>query len=824
MLNHTYVPGKGNPNAKILIVGEAPSYEEVRELTPFVGPSGRFLNALLADAGINRNDCWVTNACKYMVPPNAGEKLIPFKKRAEEIGIDLDKQYDDLRREILTINPNIIIALGGTALWALARKSPITSWRGSIVNAHGIKTIGTYHPAHILRQSGDVRGFWNKPIMIHDLKRAYDESRTKEFKFPQRMLHVVRSVTQFVDFTERYKNHKHPAIDIEAFQCIPICIGIAFTPSEGITVPLWNTHGISKLTDGELVILWRLLAEFLAKQDVVGQNFGYDRDKIKRLGFKVNDLYSDTLFKAFCIHPELPKNLAFLTSLYTKEPFYKDEGMYEGKVEDLLLGCARDACCTKEVDIGQESDINELGVGQYYRNFMLPLHSLYHYNDDDTAIEQVGFRVDEDFRKELIHKYIKWDEEIRHELYNLTGKYVNVMSPKQVGELLYDDFKIPRRKGTGEEVLTQILQGKIKNPNHIRCIELILEGRRVRKTTGSYLYALPDFDGRMRTSYFLCLDTGRSATSMQDPPIRPDIEYKEKSVKKKQSRGMAFQTITKHGDIGQDIRKILVPDEGHVFVGADLSQAEARVIFLLAQEDVRLFDEHDLHALTASWFFGGTEHDHSKKVLGYESPIRFAGKTLRHAGHLGASKKRAALTVNTDARKNKIDYRITEAEAERALKIFHAKQPNIRGVFHESVKACLRDSRRLVAPVPYGIDAKVGGTRTFFEREGDELYRQAFSYLPQRTVSEATKGAALRIRRIAPEIKILVESHDALLVMVRESEAQDAAKLLRQEMERPIDFSTCCIRRGVLTIPSDVEFGYNYKDLKKFKFVDELTS
>jgi DNA polymerase I-like protein with 3'-5' exonuclease and polymerase domains len=130
----------------------------------------------------------------------------------------------------------------------------------------------------------------------------------------------------------------------------------------------------------------------------------------------------------------------------------------------------------------------------------------------------------------------------------------------------------------------------------------------------------------------------------------------------------------------------------------------------------------------------------------------------------------------------------------------------------------------LVAPVPYGIDAKVGGTRTFFEREGDELYRQAFSYLPQRTVSEATKGAALRIRRIAPEIKILVESHDALLVMVRESEAQDAAKLLRQEMERPIDFSTCCIRRGVLTIPSDVEFGYNYKDLKKFKFVDELTS
>ena len=83
---------------------------------------------------------------------------------------------------------------------------------------------------------------------------------------------------------------------------------------------------------------------------MVGQNFNYDRDKIKRLGFRVKKSWADLMLKAFAIDPELPKNLAFNTSIYTKEPFYKDDGMYKGKIEDLLIGCASDACITCEVD------------------------------------------------------------------------------------------------------------------------------------------------------------------------------------------------------------------------------------------------------------------------------------------------------------------------------------------------------------------------------------------------------------------------------------------------------------------------------------------
>lgn len=256
----------------------------------------------------------------------------------------------------------------------------------------------------------------------------------------------------------------------------------------------------------------------------------------------------------------------------------------------------------------------------------------------------------------------------------------------------------------------------------------------------------------------------------------------------------------------------------YVYVSVDSAQAEARVIFLLADDEqaLRDIDERDYHALTASWFFGGTEQDYSKKILGYESPIRFAGKTLRHAGHLGAGKRRAAISVNNDARKYGIPIQITEATAERALKIFHARQPKIQSVFQAGVIDCLKETRTLIAGLPYGIDAPKGGQRMFFERWGDELFRQAFSYIPQRSVSDNTKAAAIRTKAAFPDCKIIMEAHDGLLFSVRHEYLNDFASIVKKEMERPINFTACSLRRRFLRIPAEVEVGENYMDLKKF--------
>lgn len=814
-----YVPGMGPLGAKIMVVSGTPSYEEEAQLKPLVGPSGREFDKLCRDSGLNRQNCWITNACKYMVPPNTGTKKIPFHVRAKNAGINLDEQFAELRNEINQIQPNVILALGNTALWALTGKNGIDNWRGSILPGMGQKVIATFDPAHLMHFGGEIQGYWQRQVMVFDFARVVKQSKFKEIIRPVRSLNVAKNSAQVYDFIQRHKGHKNPAVDIEARgRCMPVCIGIAFTKHEGITVPLWNDIGresISDIPDSDLVNCWVLLAKFLAEHDVRGSNFNYDRDKIKRLGFIVRSLFSDTMLKAFTINPELPKNLAFNTSIYTEEPYYKDEGMYEGSVNDLLMGCSRDSCVTVEVDDAMDPDLDELGLRPFYNNFIMKLSPLY------GEIENQGFKVDFDIRDNLLAKYISWDERLRLEMWQLTGEHVNVNSPKQVTVLLREVLHLPYTNGTGEEEITKLL-AKIKDIRHRRILELILERRRVSKTIGTYILGRVDYDGRMKTSYFLCLKTGRTGTNLLEEPIRPIIHYKDYEKKpKKKSVGLAFQTMTKHGDIGEDIRSQFVADTDEMFIQLDSSQAEARVVFLLADDEQALedIDKHDYHALTASWFFGGVEDDYSKRVLGYESPIRFAGKTLRHAGHLGAGKRRAATELNTQARKYKIPISITEAKAEQALKIFHAKQPSIQRVFHAGIIKALEKKKLLTAPLPFGIDAPFGGKRIFFERWNDELFREAFSYIPQRAVSDNTKAAALRIKARAPWIRILLESHDALLLSVPIHRQLEALLIGKEEMERPLSFATCSIVRRDLIIPCEAEVGFNYKELSKFKGV-----
>jgi uracil-DNA glycosylase family 4 len=838
MTEHKYIPGHGPLGAKLMILGECPTVKDSIAGKGFV--DCRELNSVLQDAGIKKENCWLSNVSKYHIPPSWGPKKIPFEVRAKQVGVDAEQQLAELQEEIRGLEPNCILALGRTALWALSGKRAIESYRGSIMHGMRSKFVPSYNPAHLSWQATDVEfvGYWNRQIMVFDFKRALYQSTFPELILPSRTVEICHNSAQLAEFRFRYKDKIRMSVDIEASgTCVPVCVGMAHNKHHAMVVPLWNCDGISTIPDADMVQCWIILAEMLYEKEIIGQNFNYDRDKLKRLGFIIRKLVDDIMLKAHAINPELPKKLPFTTSLFTEEPFYKDEGMYQGSIQDLFMGCGKDACVTYEICDNMDADLNELGMRSFYRNFLMKFPDMY------WDIERQGFRIDPEKRDELLRKYVTWDEGIRYELFKLVGAEINVNSPKQIATLLWDNLKLPRKATTGEEDITALLnsQTAIKDESHRRICELILEGRRVRKTVSTYLMALPDYDGRMRTTYFPCLDTGRSSTGQQDPPIRPSIEVvDENGKKKKKVLGTAFQTMTKHGDIGADVRAMYVPDSSHIvwietpqglieqvieeeeiFVSADSSQAEARVIFLLAQDEEALhdIDNRDYHAWTASWFFGGTESDYSKKILGYEHPIRFAGKTLRHAGHLGAGKRRAAISVNTDARKYKIPIAITETIAERALNIFHSKQPKIQKIFQQQVIDTLKTCRTLVAPLPYGVNAALGGKRVFFERMGEELWRQGFSYLPQRAVSDNTKAALMRIKIRCRGIKCVMESHDALLFTIPLSRLNQWGPIIKQEMERPINFDRCSLPRHELIIPCELETGKNYLELSKWKDV-----
>ena len=573
-MDKVYVPGMGPRGAKIMILGECPTSRDTLHQKPFT--DSRELDILLKDAGIVKANCWLSNVFKYDIGTSESKIKIPGWVRANNSGLNVEESLTQLQNEINDLQPNLIIGLGGTALWALTGIKPkgkkkdekfnlanlprggISDYRGSILHGMGRKIICTYNPAHLSWQATDVEfiGYYNRQVILADLRRARRQSEFPDLRLPIRTIEICRSGADLRRFIDQYRNKSAVAVDIEAGgHYLPAAIGFAFTRNHAMVASFWNVNEFKSITDQEMIQIWLMVQEILHEKEVIGQNFNYDRDKIRRIGFAVRKVRSDIMLKCHAINPELPKSLAFNTSIYTEEPFYKNEGMYEGSFQDLLIGCGRDCCVTKEIDEITEGELAEINQTKYFYNFMMKWPDLY------LRMENTGFKIDYDRRDELMRKYVEWNERLQYELFQLTGEMINANSPKQVSRLLFETLQCPKRNGTSEEELTSLLNlQSFTDETKRKIVELILEKRRVSKTISTYLMALPDYDGRMKTTYFPCLDTGRSKTGQQDPPIRPQIEIVDENGKrKKKSMGCAFQTITKHGDIGADIRSMYVP-------------------------------------------------------------------------------------------------------------------------------------------------------------------------------------------------------------------------------------------------------------------------
>lgn len=838
-----YVPGMGAMNPKLMIVGEAPGAEEDAQQKPFVGQSGAELHYLCEDAGYPnwRDITYVTNVSKFRPPQNIFVRL-------GEVA-NYDEQVRNLWEEIRAIKPNAILALGNNALVALTGKTGIQNYRGSILESNdGIpKVIATFHPSNLVRSKRDVDEFGNRTgedggkgifkyayrtVMVQDIKRAFQEAEYPDLRLPNRCLRIARNSADVYEFIRRNKG-RIPVVDIESYKCIPTVLGIAFDKFEALSIPLFRRIGKSQgiqlcsWTDSELVHVWNILDNLFRSTLVIGHNFKYDIDKLMMLGFRFLGVLADTMMMAHTVNPEMPeKSLNFLTSTLTRQPYYKDEGKEfnpkKDKVERLFLYNAQDCATNYEVfeELDKELDILSatwgINLRKFFYEYVMQLFPLYH------RMENRGLRVDESERDRIRFKYERWHEEIQSRFVESIGRELNVASPKQVNELVYNELKCPRRgKFEGgvfklkadEDTLAGLMQNAVKDERRRAILSDILQDRRVRKTLGTYINARTDFDGRIRTSYRITgTETGRSSTAVLEPPLRPSV------------CGMAFQTITKHGDIGADIREYLVPDEGFVFVQIDLSQAEARVVSVLSQDYDLLdaFNRIDIHRRTAALIFDYTDLLDLSDVcpvadgMGKDSPERFMGKKTRHAGNYNMGKNRFMKEVTADAKKFNIDISLSEWKAGKILDKFHSASPKIRGIFHQDIRAAIDESRVLINPF--------GRFRMFFDRVGEDLYKEAFAFIPQSTVHDSLTQAWIRIEnKHKLQLDVVIEAHDSLTFQCREDEVVDICKVVKKEFETPIDFNYGSIKRDVqLIIPADIEIGYeNLSKFTKFKLPEE---
>jgi DNA polymerase len=158
-----FVFGVGNPNADIVVIGEAPGADEDRTGEPFVGLAGQLLNKILAAINLRREDVFIANILKSRPPGN---------RTPERFEVEQCMPY--LLKQLELIRPKVMLALGLTAANTLLnRKAKMSELRGGLHDFHGISVIVTYHPAALLRNPQWKRQTWED---VQQLRRLYDES------------------------------------------------------------------------------------------------------------------------------------------------------------------------------------------------------------------------------------------------------------------------------------------------------------------------------------------------------------------------------------------------------------------------------------------------------------------------------------------------------------------------------------------------------------------------------------------------------------------------------------------------------------------------
>jgi uracil-DNA glycosylase family protein len=163
------VPGQGLRPATIMLIGEQPGNEEDLAGAPFVGPAGRILDRALEQAGVDRDTVYVTNAVKHFKWEPRGKRRLHKKPNAGQIAAC---RYW-LERELKTVQPVVIVALGTTALYSLTGKAmTLTATRGkTLPHPSGAALMATLHPSAVLRAPDDDRRKMLQRL-VKDLRRA----------------------------------------------------------------------------------------------------------------------------------------------------------------------------------------------------------------------------------------------------------------------------------------------------------------------------------------------------------------------------------------------------------------------------------------------------------------------------------------------------------------------------------------------------------------------------------------------------------------------------------------------------------------------------
>ena len=532
-------------------------------------------------------------------------------------------------------------------------------------------------------------------------------------------------------------------------------ISICYSPNDAYYIPI--KHKSANCINKKVVIdkIKKILEDKSIKK--IGQNIKFDNLILNKEGINTNPI-EDTMLLSYTLDAGLNRhNLDTLSEIHLdhKTISYKD-----------LVGSGKNKLIFEEVDLkkateyaGEDADVtfrlfdilkkrlDEEKLNRIYESFEKPLVKIL------SQIEMNGIKINSEYLKKLSKDFRNKINKIEKEIFSIAKKQFNIGSPKQLGEIIYNELKIANLKktkkgslATNANILEDLAFKGHKFPR------LVLDWRQLSKLKNTYTDALQDHINsktkRVHTSFLLAAtNTGRLASS--DPNL---------------------QNIPIKTNDGREIRKAFIAEKNNILISADYNQVEMRILADLAgvKELQKAFlNKEDIHALTASQVFNVP----IKKV---DENLRRKAKTINFGIIYGITQYGLAKQIS-----------VSNQEALDFINSYFKKFPEIKDYMEKTIKFCRKNGyvnnifgRRIHMR---GINDKNFSVRSFQERA-------AINAPIQSSAADIIRLAMIKIDDLIRankmhKAKMLLQIHDELVFECQKSNQKAVEKIVKKTME-----------------------------------------
>jgi DNA polymerase I-like protein with 3'-5' exonuclease and polymerase domains/uracil-DNA glycosylase len=821
---------EGPRDARIAFVAEKPAAEECQQNRLLIGTTGRMARKHLLRAGVDAGrEIWETiNGTRVLtgVSQSRDVWLTNAVQSFDEISnpslTDVVREQARLYRELSQLpNLRVIIAAGNYALASLGNFAythqakngdiaGIMSYRGSVLQTPlGIKMVPTLPPSFY------VRGEWRyRSIVQFDYLRAVEQLAYPEIRRPYHVYGIEPTFDEALLWMEEMADGPVLSFDIETFQWprkklhpytgklidsgvwYISCIAFSNSPELAYCIPITRTNREPYWTLDQEAYIWRKIAWLLnlEHKTYVTQNGLFDTWHLRRHGIACTQMAKgfDSMYSHRLRAPDLPHDLGFITSIYTDEPYYKDEsGKWESDItvpaKQFWLYNAKDSHGPVTIKNGISSELSEHRMLDYYQDNM--------QTQWDVLLDmQVrGMRIARDRLQGLRRNAGKIINENQELLDKELGFVPNTKSPIDMSRVFAKYGIVPARtkksnqaKITEEDLFTYAHHAPASRPSILACIEIT----RQRTLLSNFLYPALDINDFYHPSYDLShAKNGRLSSSGAD----------EGGPQAQNWPGVC--------------RSLVIPDDEECEITkADLKQADAMVVAWDSQDEflIRAFEaKKDMHRIRGCLIFKGWSYDRGIPPDDLLATIESICTKCLQAGIRDCSHSERFISKQSGHAFNYllgVNKWVTITLPGFGIFISIQEGTRIRDiVLTVSVRAWQNSTNEELKVSPTWLESPCGRKREFYGIADHKMLRDAVSWKGSCPVSHITNQAMVRLHRelqLIPKARVINNGHDSLLINHRKQDRETIYKITDKAFHHTLYY-----HGRALNIPTDMHSG-----------------